>query len=94
MGGDRMTKIEKLLEYQYQMVWKAQNLIMQANPHTAIGDGLNDISRALGLGGRYDVPYDAPDSWNDGCTHIDEFREETDSELRQRILDSLRSSDG
>jgi hypothetical protein len=85
-----MTKIEKLLEYQYQMGWKAQNLIMQANPHTAVGEGLEDISRALGLGGRYDVPYETPSPWNDGPTQNDDFRRETDSELRIRILDSLK----
>lgn len=85
-----MHKIEKLLEYQYTVQCQIHDLIMQSNPFTAVGEGLDKISRALGLGGRYDVPKEPIPYGGDEPTRLDEYRSETDGELRNRILDYLR----
>jgi hypothetical protein len=85
--GEEMTKIEKLAEYQYQIQRQAIEIIMQSNPFTAYGEGLDRISRALGLGGRFDV--EDPDSQS----AIPGIRSETDVELRERIVEYLSIAD-
>jgi hypothetical protein len=76
-----MNKYKKLIQYQSKIFREACYMFMQTDPHTAYGEGLTNLSRALGLGGRYD------------CESNLEYREETDVELRERILNWLETEE-
>jgi hypothetical protein len=88
-----MNIVQKLMHYQLEQLRIAEYTIQQSNPDLAYGDGLAKLSNALGLGGRYDVPRIDFSPWETGPTRTDDFRPETDVELRIRILKALGAWD-
>lgn len=72
-------KVSKLLIWQDTLSYRVQFLIQQMNPHTAIGEGLDDIARAIEIAPRREKYLNL---------------KETDQELRERILTALQEISG
>ena len=74
-----MSPLSLLFLYRQKLRGKIERLTLDMDPNHASSQGLANMSRALGLGGRFDIE----DGW-------DGYRVETDDELRKRIKEFLR----